>query len=35
MEAAPPYAWDAERAAALGRVLERLVVSLAEWRPLR
>jgi N-formylglutamate amidohydrolase len=29
----PPYAWDPARAAALGRVLERLVVSLAEWRP--
>jgi len=35
MEAAPPYAWNAERAAALGRVLERLVVSLSEWRPFR
>jgi len=33
MEAAPPYAWDAQRAAALGHLLERLVVSLAEWRP--
>jgi len=35
MEPAPPYAWDERRAAALGRVLERLVVSLAEWRPPR
>jgi N-formylglutamate deformylase len=35
MEPAPPYAWDAQRAAALARLLERLVVSLAEWRPAR
>jgi N-formylglutamate amidohydrolase len=33
MQEGPPYRWDAARAAALARVLERLVVSLAEWRP--
>ena len=35
MDEAPPYAWDAARAAALQRVLERLVLVLAEWRPAR
>lgn len=33
MDEAQPAAFDAERAARLGRVLERLVVALAEWRP--
>ena len=35
MDEAPPYAWDAQRSAALQRVLERLVIALAEWRPAR
>jgi N-formylglutamate deformylase len=33
MEDGPAYAWDSARAAKLSRLLERLVVSLAEWRP--
>lgn len=33
MDEAQPAAFDADRAARLGRVLERLVVALAEWRP--
>jgi N-formylglutamate amidohydrolase len=33
MDEQPPYRWDPERAAALARMLERLVVALAEWRP--
>ena len=33
MDEGPPYAWNAARAADLERVLERLVVSLSEWRP--
>lgn len=33
MEEGPPYAFDAARAERLARVLERLVVTLAEWRP--
>jgi N-formylglutamate amidohydrolase len=33
MDEGPPYAWNAQRAGALMRVLERLVVALAEWRP--
>jgi N-formylglutamate deformylase len=35
MEQGAPYAWDPERAGRLTRLLERLVVSLAEWRPAR
>jgi N-formylglutamate amidohydrolase len=35
MDPTPPFAWDAQRAAPLTAVLERLVVSLAEWRPPR
>ena len=35
MQEGPPYAWDAQRAARLTGVLERLVVALAEWRPAR
>jgi N-formylglutamate deformylase len=33
MSEGPPFAWDAERAAALTGVLERLVVTLSEWQP--
>jgi N-formylglutamate amidohydrolase len=33
MDERPPYRWDPDRAAGLARVLERLVVALAEWRP--
>jgi hypothetical protein len=33
MDEAPPYAWDASRAAPLVEVLRRLVGALAEWRP--
>jgi N-formylglutamate deformylase len=33
MDEAPPYAFDAVRAAPLGTLLERLVVALGEWRP--
>ena len=33
MDEAPPYTWDPVRAAELARLLERLVVSLSEWRP--
>ena len=33
MDEAPPYRWDAQRAAALGAVLVRLVDALAAWRP--
>lgn len=35
MDEAPPYAWDAARAERLGGLLERLVLTLAEARPLR
>jgi N-formylglutamate amidohydrolase len=35
MDERPPYRWDPARAAALARVLERLVIALAEWRPAR
>ncbi len=35
MEEGPPYAWDPGRADALATLLERLVVSLMEWRPAR
>jgi N-formylglutamate amidohydrolase len=33
MDEAHPAAFDASRAAALTRVLERLVIALSEWRP--
>ena len=33
MDEAPPYAWDATRAAPLAGVLRRLVGALAAWRP--
>jgi N-formylglutamate deformylase len=33
MDEAPPYRWDAARAAALAAVLSRLVEALLEWRP--
>jgi N-formylglutamate amidohydrolase len=33
MDEAPPYAWDAARAARLIEVLRGLVGALAEWRP--
>jgi N-formylglutamate amidohydrolase len=33
MDEAPPYAWDATRAAALVEVLRRLVAALEQWRP--
>jgi hypothetical protein len=33
LDEADPAAYDATRAAALMRVLERLLVALAEWRP--
>ncbi len=33
MDEAPPYRWDAARAAALGAVLARLVEGLIAWRP--
>jgi N-formylglutamate amidohydrolase len=33
MDEAPPYRWDAARAAPLGAVLERLLAALAAWRP--
>ena len=33
MDETAPAAFDAARAAQLGRVLERLVVALSEWRP--
>ena len=33
MDEAPPYAWDAARAAPLAARLERLVEALAGWRP--
>jgi len=33
MDEAPPYAWDAKRAAPLEGVLRRLVGALAAWRP--
>jgi N-formylglutamate amidohydrolase len=33
MDEAPPYPWDAGRAAPLGAVLEQLVEALAAWRP--
>ena len=33
MDEAPPYRWDAQRAAPLGTVLVRLVDALAAWRP--
>lgn len=35
MDEAHPVEFDAARAAALARVLERLVLALAEWRPQR
>jgi len=35
MDEANPAAFDRARAAALARVLERLVIALAEWRPQR
>ena len=33
MDEAPPWAWDATRAAALVEVLRRLVATLEQWRP--
>ena len=33
MQEGPPFAWDPQRAGGVMRLLERLVVSLAEWRP--
>ena len=33
MDEAPPYPWDARRAAALEAVLARLVDALLAWRP--
>ncbi len=33
MDEAPPYRWDAARAAALGALLARLVERLQAWRP--
>ena len=33
MDEAPPYRWDAARAAPLGDVLARLVAALSAWRP--
>ena len=33
MDEAPPYAWDATRAAALVDVLQRMVAALGQWRP--
>jgi N-formylglutamate amidohydrolase len=33
MDEAPPWGWDAARAAPLAAVLERLVATLAAWRP--
>jgi hypothetical protein len=33
MDEANPTAFDPARAAALTRVLERLVIALSEWRP--
>ncbi len=33
MDEAPPYRWDAGRAAPLGAVLARLVEALLQWRP--
>lgn len=33
MDEDPPWRYDAQRAAPLGRLLERLVVALSEWRP--
>jgi N-formylglutamate amidohydrolase len=33
MDEAPPYGWDAKRAAALGDVLARLVDGLIAWKP--
>jgi N-formylglutamate deformylase len=33
MDEAPPYPWDADRAAALEAVLARLVDALVRWRP--
>ncbi len=33
MDEAPPYRWDASRAAALEALLRRLVAALAGWRP--
>ena len=33
MDEAPPYRWDAQRAAPLGATLARLVDALAAWRP--
>jgi len=35
MDEAPPYRYDAARAGRLAHALERLVVALAEWRPVR
>jgi hypothetical protein len=33
MDEAPPYRWDAQRAARLAGVLRRLVDALIDWRP--
>jgi N-formylglutamate deformylase len=33
MDEAPPWPWDAQRAAPLGGVLARLVAALSAWRP--
>jgi hypothetical protein len=33
MDEAPPYRWDAARAAPLAAVLQRLVAALTGWRP--
>jgi hypothetical protein len=33
MDEDPPWRYDAQRAAPLGQLLERLVVALSEWRP--
>jgi len=33
MDEAPPYPWDPARAAPLGKLLERLVDALLDWRP--
>ena len=35
MDEAPPYPWDAKRAAPLSAVLRMLVGALAAWRPVR
>jgi N-formylglutamate deformylase len=35
MDEAPPYHWDAQRAAALAQLLARLVDALLAWRPSR